>query len=124
MGSFHAIKNGKEKIYQDGLINKLQYIKSKYILKQIFDNLQRWKALEIIKYSKNHQERLDININDYKQYSETLTPIEIEIIPKQNIYSPFINVNKLENESYYHIYFNNNKEEIKRNYIKKKKKSK
>ena len=35
--------------------NKLQNIKSNYILKKIFDNLNKKNLLEIIKYNKNAQ---------------------------------------------------------------------
>ena len=69
--------------------------------------------LEIIKYNKNIKERINININDYKEYSEL---IEIEIKPINNKFGKFINFIE-EKEKYYHVYFNNNKEEIKRNYI-------
>ena len=69
--------------------------------------------LYIVKYNKKIKKRLNINIDDYKEYSEL---IEIEIKPINNEYGKFINI-KDEDKLYYHIYFNNNKEEIKRNYI-------
>ena len=77
-------------------------------------NLQKNKSLGIIKYNKKIQNRLNINIEDYKKYLEIFTPIEIEIIPKENIYGIFINIKK-EEELFYHIYFNDSKEEIKKN---------
>ena len=92
-------------------------IKSKYILKKIFNNLEEKKLFEMIKINKNIQERLDININSYKEYSEKYSSIEVEIKPIKNDCGIFINI-KEEDEIYYHIYFNNNKEEIKRNNIK------
>ena len=81
----------------------------------LFNNLKRKKVLNIVKINKNIKKRLNININDYKEYSEAFTPIEIEIKPVSNKYGQFINIK--EEEKYYHIYFNNNKEEMKRNYI-------
>ena len=57
---------------------------------------------------------MNIDIKDYKEYST----IEIEIKPVKNEHGKFINIKEKERE-YYQIYFNNNKEEIKRNYIKK-----
>ena len=72
----------------------------------------------MIKYNKNIKNRINININDYKEYSENYSSIEIEIEPVKSKYGKFINIKK-EEEIYYHIYFNNNKEEIKRNYINK-----
>ena len=91
-------------------------LKSNYILKKVFCNLLKKKSLDIIKYNNNIKERINISIIDYKEYSEL---IEIEIKPVNNKYGKFININK-ENEIYFHIYFNNNKKEIKRNYLKKK----
>ena len=55
---------------------------------------------------------MNININDYKEYSEKYSPIEIEIKLMENEYGKFINI-KEEDKKYYHIYFNNNEEEIK-----------
>ena len=59
---------------------------------------------------------MNLNLNDYKDYSEKYSSIEIEIKPAKDKYGNFIKINK-ENEIYYHIYFENNKEEIKRNYL-------
>ena len=96
--------------------NFLILIRSKYILKQIFDNLKENKLLKIINYNKNIQKILNKGVLDFiNEYSK----IEIEIIPKENIYDKFINIPK-KYESYYHIYFNDNKEEIKRQKINKK----
>ena len=95
------------------LQNKLKKIGSKYILQKIFGIMKLNKSLKIIKINKSLQQRLDININNYKEYPE----IAIEIIPVQNIYGNFININNKEDEKYYHIYFNEDKEEIKRTYL-------
>ena len=94
--------------------SKLKMIKSNYIIKKLFNNLQRLKALEIIKYNKNIQQRLNLNIKNYKDYSEKYSLIEIEITPNKNIFGIFINK---EGSKYYHIYFNNKKEEISRCYL-------
>ena len=72
----------------------------------------------MVKYNKNIKKRINININDYKEYSEKYSSIEIEIKPVNNKYVNFINIKK-EEELYYHIYFNNNEQEIKRYYINK-----
>ena len=58
------------------------------------------------------QERLNFNINDYKIYSELFSSIEIEIIPVNNRYGKFINLDY--NREKYHIYFNNEKKETKK----------
>jgi len=90
-------------------------IKSKQILKTIFDNLQIYKTLEIVKYNKYCQSRLNKGINDYKEYRKIIIT---EIIPKELIYDKFINITG--NNEYYHIYFNEDKEETKRYTIPKK----
>ena len=63
---------------------------------------------------------MNLSVKNYKEYSETFTPIELEIIPTKDIYGEFININK-NDKLYYHIYFNDNKEEIKNKYKIKKK---
>ena len=50
------------------------------------------KELEIVKYNKKIQNRLNLSVKDYKEYSETFTPIEIEIIPVKGKYGEFINI--------------------------------
>ena len=72
----------------------------------------------MIKYNKNMKKRIKININNYKEYSEKFSSIEIEIKLVNKKHGKFININK-EVEKYYHIYFNNNIDEIKRNFINK-----
>ena len=93
-------------------------IKSKYITQKVLNYLSKKKTMVIIKYNNNIKKRINVNINDYKEYCEKYSSIEIEIIPIKNEYGIFINV-KEENKKYYHIYFNNNKGEIDRNYINK-----
>ena len=116
MNSYNKSNNKKEELKQIKSKDKFENLKSNYFLQKIFDNLKRKKSLEIIKYNKNIKKRINLKINDYKEYSEIYSSIEIEIILKKKKYGKFININE-ENKSYYHIYFNNNKEEINRNYI-------
>ena len=87
----------------------LEFIKSKYILKKIFGNLQKKKFLEIIKYNQQIKKRINLKVSDYKSCSD----IEIEITPAKNIKSKFININKKE-RIYYHIFFNDNEDEVKK----------
>ena len=100
------ISNGLKK-------NLLENIKSNYILNKLFNNLKRAKLLNLIKYNNYIKNRLNININDYYECSLI---IEIEIKPKKRKYGKFINFHG-ENQKYYHIYFDDNKKEIKRNYL-------
>ena len=97
--------------------SKFHFIKSKYILQQVFAIVYKKKKLQIIKYNKEIQKRIDININDYKNYCEII----IEITPMKNINfylkNRFINIPKGD-EPFYHIYFDDNNKEIKDYYIK------
>ena len=47
----------------------LNKISSSYILKQILDNINNKRKLNIIKYNKKLQNRADFNILDYKRFS-------------------------------------------------------
>ena len=80
-------------------------------MKNILSFLSKKKYLSLIKYNKNIQNKLNISLNDYREYNQ----IEIEIIPiKNNISWNIINF-KEENKEHYHIYFDNQLKEI--NYI-------
>ena len=83
-------------------------INSKYILSKIYDNMTKKKKLKIVKYNKRIQNRLNLDVKDYKEYGE----IEIIIIPIKSKHGKFINIDN-KDELYYHIYFNDNKKEIK-----------
>ena len=107
----------KNKINKHCLSNaNLKNIKSNYILSKLFIHLDRKKSLQLVKYNKKIQNRLHFNTKDYKEYSETFSSIEIEIIPCKDKYGQFININT-NDRLYYHIYFNDNKKEIKYKYI-------
>ena len=95
--------------------NEFEKLKSDYFLRKLFDILDKNKSLIIMKYNKKLQKRLNINIIDYKEYSE----IEIELKLDNDKYakfSTFINIFKKDKE-YYHIYFDNSNKEIKKNYL-------
>ena len=120
MDSFNVLN--KEKIEVNKMKSKdiFENLKSDYFLQKLFNILLKKKSLDIIKYNKNIKNRIKINIQDYKEYSELYSSIEIEIKPVEDEweeYDKFIHINE-ENKIYYHIYFNDNKKEIKRNYFK------
>ena len=96
--------------------NKYENLKNDYFLQKVFNNVEKKKLLNIVKYNKNIKKRINININDFKEHSEKYSSIEIEIKLVNNEYIEFINIED-EDEKYYHIYLNNNKEEIKMNNI-------
>ena len=94
----------------------LNEIKSKYILKKILEYISEGTNLNLFKYNKNLQNKLQLSIDNYKIY----TQIEIEVITRKDLYQgygeyQFINI--IGDKSFYHIYFNELKEEIHRNYI-------
>ena len=90
----------------------LMNVKSNYILKEIFDVLDTCKCLNIIRYNKMYQKKLEKDINNFK---EEYLKIEIEIIPSANNLTTFIE--DWDKKGYFHYFINDNKEELKRNYI-------
>ena len=96
--------------------NEFDNVKSNYFLMKIFDMMKKSKSLEIMKYNKKLQKRLNLSINNYKEYSQIYTPIEIEFKLVYKKYGRFINISKEDNK-YYHIYFDISNKEIKRNYL-------
>ena len=101
----------------------LDNLKSDYFLIKMFDLIKQNKALKIIKSNKKIQKRLNINIKNYKECSQLYSPIELELKLEDNEYGKFINIPDEEKE-FFHIYFNNSKKEMKRNYLKEKEKVK
>ena len=93
-------------------------IKSYYLLKKIGNNIKKNRLMKIIKYSKKIQKRFKLGIKDYKEYLELFAPIEIEMIPIKNKFGKFMNFLNEESKKYYHIYLNEDKEEINRNVLK------
>ena len=49
------------------------------MLKKIFNVVSKNKLLDIIKCNKKLQQKLNITINSYKEYSQLYTTIEIEL---------------------------------------------
>ena len=81
-------------------------IRSRYIIKQIFDNIIERRYLSIVKYNKKHQNILNLSIKNYKIYNQ----IEIELIPISNYEKGDIFINRdNEDNDFIHIYINNNK---------------
>ena len=116
MNPSNELSNEKKESNKVESKNIFKKLKIDYFLQLLFNILMKKKSLNIIKYNKIIRNKMNISIQDYKEYSEIYSSIEIEIKPAKNKYGKFINMN--ENKIYYHIYFNDNKEEIKRNYLK------
>ena len=85
MDSKNTPNTGKEKTNLIKSQNKFINIKSNFVLKKIFNHLDKNKALKIIRYNTNIKNRLNIDIEDYKS-------ILMDIIPIPNKYGPFINI--------------------------------
>ena len=114
----------QEKLKQIKSKIDLKNIKSDYFFIKIFDIMEKIKTFKIMKYNKELQKRLNITINDYQKCSQLYSSIEIELKLDNNMYSEqnkFINISE-EEKQFYHIYFDNSKEEIKSNYLKGKEK--
>ena len=104
-----------EKLNQIKPKNQFINIKSNYILKRLFGIMQTRISLKIIKYNINIQKRLNININNYKDFSEKFSSIELEIIPIQNEYGPFINIKEEDKNIFIYILMIIKKKLIKQN---------
>ena len=75
----------KNKMSTDNEKSILGKIKSKYILKEVFELLHLRIQLKLIKYNHKLKKKLEIKFNDYIDFSYS---IEIEIIPKANHATP------------------------------------
>jgi len=96
----------------------LDNIKSGYIAQKIISYVPKRIYLELLIHNKKLQKKIKISLDTYIKYSNQ---IEIEIkmetdLTGRGIHHKFINTHE-EEESYFHIYFDEGKEEIKRNYI-------
>ena len=66
--------------------NCLDNIKSIYILQQIFEYLKENKSLQIVKYNKNIQKRLNKYINNYKKYEQVIIELTSINISNKNYF--------------------------------------
>ena len=105
MGSFYG---------SSAQLCKLESVKSVCIIRKILNNLERMKYFKIIKYNKQIQKRLNISPDDYRDFSI----IKIELIPIENKSGNFINIFNEEDRPYYHIYFDNDRKDKNRYYLK------
>ena len=112
--NFKDIK--KEEVNTKESINISKNIKSKLILKKVFNNLPTSNLLKIIKYNKKLKNKFNIKNTHYYEFSQ----IEIELKPIKYEYGTFINILDKKNEPYIQIYFNDGVVNKKRYHIKKK----
>ena len=69
MESNNFVSGEKTEKKQIKSLAKYRKIKTDYFLQKIFDNLKKKRTLEIVKNNKNIKKRINISINDYKEYS-------------------------------------------------------
>ena len=86
-------------------------IKSKFILKKIFNILSQKRMLQIINYNKKLQKILYKDIKDFKEYKNII----LEIEPYSS--GKFINIQNNNESSYIHIFLDDDKNEIKNKYL-------
>ena len=103
-----------ESIFQNKK-NLLKKVQSKYIFKHVMDNLKENIRLNLIKYNKSLQKKLDIKLKDYAEYSKIVI---IEIIPSKILQKAYFINFKPEEKDYIKIYFDGKRR--KENYITKK----
>ena len=108
------LKNTEKEFLLNYSFSLLDNIKSKYILRQVFSKLNEQKKLQITKINKRLRQKLEIDIKDYQEFAKT---IEIEIIPVKKKCDVFIHIPLGEEMSNFHMYYNNDINEIKNNYI-------
>ena len=84
----------REKVGKNQLksINKFNKIKADYFIQKVFNNLEKKITLNMVKYNKYLTKRININISDYKEFSEKYSSIEIEIKLAKDKYGKFINI--------------------------------
>ena len=93
----------------------LHKIRSRYVLKEIFDLLDTFPRLALVRYNLRLQNKIELTLKDYQDYGQ----IEIELIPKQlnqlkygkNV---FINI---QDKNEFKIYFNSEVKHRRRTYI-------
>ena len=52
--------------------NILKNLKNDYFIQKFFDYIQKRRKFKTIRYNKNIQKRINLNINHYKEYSENI----------------------------------------------------
>jgi len=75
-------KKSKQKISK----NCLHKLGNYYFVLKIFDFILKKKKLEILKINKHLQNKLNLTLDDYKEYSQLYSSIEIELkLVKKNM---------------------------------------
>ena len=67
MNSNSELSKDKKELNQIESKDIFKNLKNDYFLQKLFNNLLKKKSLEIVKYNKNINNRININIKDYKE---------------------------------------------------------
>ena len=67
MNSNNELSKDKKELNQIESKDIFKNLKNDYFLQKLFINLLKKKSLEIVKYNKNINNRININIKDYKE---------------------------------------------------------
>ena len=92
-------------------------IKSKNNLRKLFNQLTTLQKLRIIRQNKKIQNKLNIRKKDYEEYCATVFEIVPHAIPILKTKSTFINIFNDENKKYFHIFFDDSKDETHIEYL-------
>ena len=106
MKNTNELKKRKEKLEENKSVNTLLNIKSKVILRKIINNLSKKKSLEVLHYNYKIQKLLDISLEDYKNYCQKYSSIEIEIALAKILMEDLLTLIKISNLIFIYILIN------------------
>ena len=89
-------------------------IKNEFFIETFLSNVPKTRMLKLINYNKHLQSIMEITIADYEKIFKQIK-IELKLVENLNENATFIN--RIEDKSLYHIYFDDSKKEIDRDYI-------
>ena len=90
----------------------LDGVKSNYILTKLTQNLSRKTLLNMIRYNKQLQRKLNIELKDYEAYLQT--EIELKFNQSYSNLEPINFINYVGDKNYYHILYNDSEQEGKK----------
>ena len=90
----------------------LDGVKSNYILTKLTQNLSRKTLLNMIRYNKQLQRKLNIELKDYEAYLQT--EIELNFVQSYSNLEPINFINYVGDKNYYHIFYNDSEQEGKK----------
>ena len=80
----NSTNKNKEIFNSIGTKSLFDNLKSDHFLEKVFIIVQRRKSLEIVKYNNKIKKKLNLTIDNYKEYLEKYSSIEIELILAKN----------------------------------------